>query len=88
MKKLFFTFALVAGFMTAQAQDDSKSTSGDTQTQPKTETSPTKKSDEKMDKSSDDAKSTSGAGTTTDTTLSAPTTPVDTTRRDRKPEEE
>ncbi len=87
MKKLILTLALVAGFMTVQAQDDSKSVGGENKTeQPTLGTDDEKKSSTTVDTT------TTGtpAGTTTpsgDKTLTTPTTPVDSTRKDRKPED-
>ena len=82
------TFALAATFVSVQAQDDAKSVDGEKKTeQPALDKDATNKSTTGVDTTSSGS-STGGSSTSGDNTLSTPpATPVDTTRKDRKPED-
>lgn len=80
------TFALAATFVSVQAQDDAKSVEGENKTEQSTlDTDATKKSATSVDTTSSGS-STGTNSTSGDKTLTPAATPVDTTRRDKKPE--
>lgn len=87
MKKLILTFALVAGFMTVQAQDAPKSNTDKDQT----EETISEEADSTTTSPSLNSGSSTGAtpGSATDQNQqTVPATEADTTNQDRKPEEE
>jgi hypothetical protein len=87
MKKLILTAALAAAFMTVQAQDDAKSVSEENKTeQPTLDKDAKQPSSTSVDSTSTGTPSGSNSSSS-DKTLTTPTTPVDTTRKDRKPED-
>jgi hypothetical protein len=91
MKKVFFALALVAGIMTAQAQDGTKSKSKDAKKKSRTEqTTIEQKTEETTPATGSGSGTTTETGTgssTNDSTLTSPAAPVDSTRQDRKPED-
>jgi len=80
MKKVFFTLALVAGFMTAQAQTDTKTK--DTKKQPSTTKSTVGKDAKKGAQGSGSSVAPkSGSGSSSTTAPATPVTPADSTRK-------
>ncbi len=83
-----FYFALAATFVGVQAQDDAKSVDGENKTeQPALDKDATNKSDTSVDSTSNGSSTRTNSSGGNNTLSTPPATPVDTTRKDRKPED-